>query len=321
MKKILLAVALCVCGAVSAEEIVLDLANPNNPVNYDENGVWTNVYKDDMISSQQFVFSHGVTSAISFYGFVPSKSTTITASAGTDDQFGCMAKGGYAGEGTPFFVSYWDTYTETTQDLHSCEAFTPSSYYAVGCYVCNSPYVYYTIQQGNAYSKKFEQGDWFKLIVHGLDEFDTEVGTVEYYLADYRSQNPEEWKLNNSWEWIDLSSLGRVMTIYFSLESSDTGKWGMNTPAYFCLDRLTVSTDKPSAIEETAVATVKAYYDRANSQIRVESANPVEVAVYNMNGALVMNRYVDGTASIDMSVYPSGVYVVRCGGYSVKIVK
>lgn len=322
MKKILLAMALCVCGAVSAEEIVLDLANPNGPIEYDENGVWTNVYKDYyMISSQAFVFSHGITSASSFYGFVPSKSTTITASAGMDDQFGCMAKGGYAGEGTPFLVSYWDSYTEKEQEIHSCEAFTSESYYAVGCYVCNSPYVYYTIQQGNAYSKKFEQGDWFKLVAHGLDEFGSETGTVEYYLADYRSQNADEWKLNNSWEWLDLSSLGRVLTVYFTLESSDSGQWGMNTPAYFCLDKLTVSDQKPSSVEEATVAAVKAYYDRANSVIRVEAAEPVEAAVYNMNGALVLNQHVEGTAAIDMSACPSGVYVVRCGDYSVKIVK
>lgn len=321
MKKILLALAVCLSGMASAENVVLDLSNPNTPIQYDEDGVWTNVYKDDMISSQSFVFSHGKTSEISYYGFVPSKSATIIGSAGLDDQFGCMAKGGYAGEGTPFLVAYWDSYTESTQDIYSCEVFTQDSYYAVGCYVCNSPYVYYAIQQGSDYSKKFEQGDWFKLIAHGVDEFGEEVGSVEYFLADYRSQNPDEWTLIDSWEWLDLRSLGRVMTVYFTFESSDIGQWGINTPTYFCLDKYTVSDEEPSSVEEATAAAVKAYYNRAEGAVRVESAEPVMAAVYNMNGALVMQQLVEGTASLDMTACPAGVYVVRCGQQSVKIVK
>ena len=35
MKKILLALAVCICGAVSAENIVLDLSNPGAPIEYD----------------------------------------------------------------------------------------------------------------------------------------------------------------------------------------------------------------------------------------------------------------------------------------------
>lgn len=104
------------------------------------------------------------------------------------------------------------------------------------------------------------------------------------------------------------------------MESSDTGEWGMNTPGYFCLDKLTVSTE-PSSVEEPTVAAVKAYYNRADGAVRIESAEPVMAAVYNMNGALVLNQHVEGTAAIDMSACPSGVYVVRCGDYSVKIVK
>ena len=174
--------------------------------------------------------------------------------------------------------------------------------------------------KGNPYSTKFEQGDWFKLVAHGIDEQGTETGTVEYYLADYRSENADDWKFNDTWEWIDLSELGQIASIYFTMESSDTGDYGINTPTYFCLDKLTVSTE-PSSVEESVAAQMKVYYDRSNGAVRVESAQLVEAAVYNMSGTLVMKQLVEGSGAIDMSAYPAGVYIVRCGGYSTKIVK
>ena len=135
-----------------------------------------------------------------------------------------------------------------------------------------------------------------------------------------RSENADDWKLNDTWEWVDLSELGQIASIYFTMESSDTGDYGINTPTYFCLDKLTVSTE-PSSVEESVAAQMKVYYDRSNGAVRVESAQLVEAAVYNMSGTLVMKQLVEGSGAIDMSAYPAGVYVVRCGGYSTKIVK
>ena len=103
--------------------------------------------------------------------------------------------------------------------------------------------------------------------------------------------------------------------IFVSINSVDTdfrpiGRFG----------KLTVSTE-PSSVEESVAAQMKVYYDRSNGAVRVESAQLVEAAVYNMSGTLVMKQLVEGSGVIDMSAYPAGVYIVRCGGYSTKIVK
>ena len=45
----------------------------------------------------------------------------------------------------------------------------------------------------------------------------------------------------DSWQRVDLSSLGNIDKIIFELTSTDMGEYGMNTPSYFCLDRLTVA--------------------------------------------------------------------------------
>ena len=322
MRKIFLALAVCLlCSAVSADVIVLDLSKPAEAIEYNEQGVWRDVYKDEaFVQSQGFRFSHVSSSPHYYNGFVASRSTTVLESANFDDQFGCMARGGVSGEGSPYLVAYWDAYAESVSIERSCEVTFPAPYYTAGFYVCNNPYTYYAIQKGNSYAAKFEQGAWLKLIAHGVDATGNETGTVEHYLTDYRSEKPEEWTLNKSWKWVDLSTLGKVSSLYFTMESSDTGAQGMKTPAYFCLDRLMVLTD-PASVDESLAATATVYFDRVASAVRVESAAPVETAVYNSRGALVMRQRVEGTASLDLSGTPSGVYIVRCGGKSLKIVK
>lgn len=108
MRKILLVFAVCVCSAVFAENIVLDLSNPGDfPIEYDETGLWADVFNNDaIVYSQEFMFSHASPYSDYSKGFFASKVTAISASAGTDDQWGCMAKGGFAGEGTPYLGAY-----------------------------------------------------------------------------------------------------------------------------------------------------------------------------------------------------------------------
>ncbi|MFM7243570.1 MAG: DUF4465 domain-containing protein, partial [Planctomycetaceae bacterium] len=56
-----------------------------------------------------------------------------------------------------------------------------------------------------------------------------------------------------TWDWFDLSSLGTVDRIEFSFDGSDKGIFGLNTPAYFAMDDLTVA-----AVPEPTVAVIAA---------------------------------------------------------------
>ncbi|MBN1842209.1 MAG: DUF4465 domain-containing protein, partial [Deltaproteobacteria bacterium] len=71
----------------------------------------------------------------------------------------------------------------------------------------------------------------FKLTIRGRDGGGDETGTVDFLLANGTD-------IVNTWTWVDLSSLGPVKSLEFELTSSDVGDWGMNTPAYFCMDSL-----------------------------------------------------------------------------------
>ncbi len=109
-----------------------------------------------------------------------------------------------------------------------------------GAYITNSTYAYLAIQDGNdgaGFVKgPFDNTDFFTLTISGYDANSNLTNSVDVQLWDAVS----EQALNN-WLWVDLTSLGVVSKIGFSLASSDVGQFGMNTPAYFALDDLTVS--------------------------------------------------------------------------------
>jgi len=126
--------------------------------------------------------------------------------------------------------------------------FTAEKAHAVdGFFVTNSSYTALSMLEGDMFAKAFggvdgSDPDYFKLLVWGMVKGEA-TDSVEFYLADYRFDNTAEDYIIKTWQWVDLSSLGQVDSLMFGLESSDNGDWGMNTPAYFCLDNLLVHPD------------------------------------------------------------------------------
>ena len=150
--------------------------------------------------------------------------------ASLDDQWKNVVGGGYAGSknyGVAYAAAfsgpcYVDVMHNSTGDV------------VPGFYITNSAYAYNSLTGGDSFAKKFEKGDWFKLTITGYDVNGEVTGTKDYYLADLRDE--AKAYIINDWRYVDLSGLGKVKTIGFEMSSSDTGDWGMNTPAYFCFD-------------------------------------------------------------------------------------
>ncbi len=118
-----------------------------------------------------------------------------------------------------------------------------------GFYVTNSTLTYLMMRDGdpNGFSKKFggEDGkdpDFLKLLIWGTDQSGKPTETVEFYLADFSAENPEKKYIVNDWRWIDLSNIKNITALNFGMESSDVGEYGMNTPAYFCIDNFSATT-------------------------------------------------------------------------------
>lgn len=108
------------------------------------------------------------------------------------------------------------------------------------CYIANNTYVVKSISSGDSFGKTFsyEDKDWFKVTAAGYDKDNKKTGEVEIYLADFRTA--DAGGIVTEWKKFDLSSLGAVHKIIFNCRSSDVSAYGMNTPAYFCVDDIVV---------------------------------------------------------------------------------
>lgn len=330
-KKIILcavfSMAVSLSAVRAAEPITLDLSQPGYPESFEfTNDVWTETYNATdytYFEVQNFMFSH-LPSADNYGGTSWEGFTVARISSDTLNSFGCMAKGGVAGVGTPYLVGYYSEYytwtNENGEPSSNLMLFNDgSTYEAVGMYVCNDAQTYHSIQNGDAIAKKFGQGDTLVLKIHALDEnweIDDSKQDVVVYLADYRSSNESEWKVNTQWEWVDLSVLGNVSGLAFTMASSDVSYGFMNTPAYFCLDKLTVREGAGEVVALSEVSTAALEICMRAGYIEVVNATaPIEI--YTISGMHVLTTTAP---TIYTTNWSKGVYIVKCNDRIQKIV-
>jgi hypothetical protein len=120
--------------------------------------------------------------------------------------------------------------------------------------ITNTTYAALAILYGDGFATAFTPGNgWFLLTINGTKADGSSAGSVEFYLADYRSPNSANDYLVNQWTDVNLSSLAGAQTLTFSLTSSDVGFFGSNTPSLFAADNL-VLTPEPSSLALSLIA-------------------------------------------------------------------
>ncbi len=115
-----------------------------------------------------------------------------------------------------------------------------------GLYITNATYAALSMRDGDAFAKKFggdtgNDPDWFKITLRVYSQGALSSDSVDMYLADFRFMDNDSDYILNTWEWVDLTSLGNSDSLQIYLSSSDNGAFGMNTPAYFCIDDFTTA--------------------------------------------------------------------------------
>ncbi|MEG1839059.1 MAG: DUF4465 domain-containing protein, partial [Bacteroidaceae bacterium] len=146
-----------------------------------------------------------------------------------------------------------------------------------GCYITNTAWAEDAILHGDGMSTVpggFAKGDYFELTAKGMDKEGKVTAETVYYLADYRSDKVADHYYLNTWQWLDLSSLGKVKTMTFSLKSTKKNDYGMTTPAYFCLDDINgerIISDKiaqPVALGKTSLPLAQFFaFDDVNASV------------------------------------------------------
>lgn len=172
-------------------------------------------------------------------GFAYSKKTDTTT-RGYTNQYSAITGAGAEGSAT-YAVSCLNLWA----DLPRIDV--PEGLSLISAQVTNTAYAYYSMLEGDQFAKKFggssgNDPDWFKLTIFGKDLANQLLGIVEFYLADFRFSDNTQDYIVDTWETVDLTPVGSARILEFSLDSSDVGPWGMNTPAYFALDNIVFQT-------------------------------------------------------------------------------
>ncbi len=196
---------------------------------------WNGSDESGGFTSGSAYFSNNYDSAWASWDGFSYSNITDTTTAGMAAQYNAITGAGQ-GNSANYAIGYAGWAPLPTITLDTADV-------VEGLYVTNNNYVCYAMLDGDAFSKKFggDSGndlDWFMLTITGKDVDGVVTGTVDFYLADYRFADNSADYIVNTWQYVDLTSLGAVQSLEFSLSSSDVGDWGMNTPAYFAIDSL-----------------------------------------------------------------------------------
>lgn len=101
-------------------------------------------------------------------------------------------------------------------------------------WVTNTTYTLNIMTNGDEFGNTpFGADDYLKIVAIGIGLDGEETGRSTFFLAK-GAEFVTEWT-----RW-DLASLGKAAKIAFNMEGSQTGDWGLNTPAYFAYDDVAV---------------------------------------------------------------------------------
>ncbi len=240
------------CLLLSLAFIMAAFAMAQEPATFEDvplgnGGIWQPPVGENEMPSGGWIFTNST--QYGYWGGFTASNRTDLSQTGLNAQYTAAAGCGYDGS-TQYAVAYtMGVQTEvyaTDGQLHT----------VTGCYVTNNLWTYQDILQGGYGEQPYggltgNDPDWFKVTATGKNASGQTVGTLDFYLADYRFANNEEDYVLDTWEWFDLSPLGNVATISFSLSSSRGSGYNMITPAYFCMDNFNgggVAPDLPPYI-------------------------------------------------------------------------
>jgi len=239
-------------------------------------------------------------------------SSTDTTTPGFQNQYSSIAGSGFDGSNNyAVSFSFGANMIQMKNNLVGNEL--------EGMYISNSTYAYLSMRDGDSFAKKFggitgDDPDFFLLTIKGYRTGEMVTDSIDFYLADYRFEDNTEDYIVDTWEFVDLRSLGEVDSLSLSLSSSDNGQFGMNTPAYFCMDNLEsqqilISTKDIKYGEKKSLA----YYPNPAQDfihLDLESNVDYDVEIRDMNGNQMILKSLKGKESMDIQNIPSGIFII-----------
>lgn len=137
-----------------------------------------------------------------------------------------------AASGESFLLFYYDAYNEP------CDIVLKSDVTLEDVKLNLTTYTYASItnEDINTFARAFADGDYLKVVFTGMNG-DEVTGSVECYVVDFRDGKRN---MATNWNQFSLTGLGTDYDrVRVTIETTDVGEWGANTPLYICLDELT----------------------------------------------------------------------------------
>ena len=137
-----------------------------------------------------------------------------------------------AASGESFLIYYYDSYNEP------CDIRLKEDVLLTGVQLNLTTYTYASItnEEINDFARVFEDGDYLKVVFTGM-KGNTVTGVDEFYVVDFRDGKRE---MATDWTAYSFINLGDDYNrIRVTIETTDVGEWGANTPLYIALDNLT----------------------------------------------------------------------------------
>jgi hypothetical protein len=190
-----------------------------------------------------------------------------------------------------------------------------------GLFITNSTITYRSMQNGGLFgAKKFggatgNDADFLKVRFMGWHNGMPINDTVDFYLADFRDANNANDYIIKDWTFVNLTKLGNADSLTYKLESSDVGGFGMNTPAYFCVDNIIMTPSTISIKDISQNTSIKIYPNPINNEFQIAntSTEAMKLSILNLNGQLVFEDKLIGNNSmkINSENWSKGVYVIK----------
>lgn len=188
--------------------------------------------------SYSFPNMNGRSQGMDYWTFFTNANSTSSAFSSLADQYNCAAGGGLDGSAN-YGVAF----------IGSGMGMGPTYFYVTnaeagdsvpGLWLTNSAYTRHAVLNGDGQSRvegPFSKGDYYMVTFTGYNGT-AATGTVTFPLADYRFERESDRYVLNTWQWCDLSSLGKVTKVLVEVSGTKSNQFGLTTPAYLCLENV-----------------------------------------------------------------------------------
>ncbi|MDG1440813.1 MAG: DUF4465 domain-containing protein [Flavobacteriales bacterium] len=222
---------------------------------------------------------------------------TDSSTSGSGNLFSSKAGGGHGIGGANYAVGT----NNSTVVLNNPENFSVN--------ISNSTYAANSMRDGDAFAKKFTNvdQDFFKIHIYGYSN-GTLIDSTEFYLADFTHADSSLDYIVTDWQYIELGP-NIYDSVQFKLTSSDVGQFGMNTPAYFCIDNV---GNYPLSNNHISEYDLEIYPNPSSEFLFIKTNNEINysVTLFNILGEEILEKQMN-TKQLNISNLPNGQYILK----------